>query len=245
MLAVSFFSREWLLMTRIDPDRLKAARNQQKLSQVALARISGVGRGTIAQIETGGILETDHGEALASALGLRLSDLAMGSGGSPAPSLPFDEPPQIIKRESVGSMRDQADASAGEMRVYSYVPTVGMQIRLIPSGQGVGKRPAFRSNEGEMIALDVADALMEPAYLDGDRLYLIKGRQPKVYDDALFVMAGDAGEAYLGRVTSKSPDGWTIRSFGRDTASEVAEWFVPRANVQEMAMLVGMSRNGF
>lgn len=84
-------------------------------------------------------------------------------------------------------------------------------------------------------AFDVPDEAHDPALMDGDRILMRPGQQPRVGDDAIISMQD--GRILLGRITIKTPAELVVRQYGADR-----EISVPRLDISQVATVAVIYR---
>ena len=189
--------------------RIRTLREQRGMSQLELARLVGVTRGYISQIETG--IQQDVNAPLlrdiAGVLGVPTSDLLAAAGYIPSPA----EQPGVRRRRPAHEIMRELEESLPLL-----VPETSQ-----PASAGAGVvveaeywpyMPAADERRHQFVAVPVVGNCMEPRLREGERVIVDKDASPRPGD---IVVAVHDGETIIKQLERRDGDLWLVALQGR------------------------------
>jgi len=203
--------------------RIRTLREQRGMSQLELARLVGVTRGYISQIETG--IQQDVNAPLlrdiAGVLGVPASDLLAAAGYIPSPA----EQPGVRRRRPAHEIMRELEESLPIMvpetaQPASAGPGVFAEAEYWPYS------PAPEERRHQFIAVPVVGDCMEPRLHDGSRVIVDKDASPRPGD---IVVAVHDGETLIKQLEQRNGELWLVAYRGR-----------PPVKVNESTRIIGV-----
>jgi phage repressor protein C with HTH and peptisase S24 domain len=195
-------------------ERIRQCREALGISQGELAKRVGIKQQSIGDLESGKTRGTKHLLGIAKALGQSPDWLEKGQGDQLRPATEADIAPNVGERYPAPSI------SGMPMDVPEMGTAVGGNNGDFSlNGQVVDykRRPPGIANNRNVFCLRVRGDSMSPKYEEGDLVYVSPNRPTKSGDDVLVEMKpkipGEAGNAYIKRLVSKTPTKLVLRQF--------------------------------